>query len=226
MKNKLMAAAAVLAVMSASSVAYADSTDVKSLKAQAAQLKKQNAALEKRLNKLEQKQVAAPAGQPASTDFMGMVTKGPLEVVTDEGPICWKGICVFGTIDGGLGWNSHGLPINSKLYLGDEVLNRWASHSYFGFNPNGLSVSTIGIKGETEILPGLSGVFMASTNINPQSGQLADAPGSVIQQNGLTPASASNFGDGSRGGQAFNDQLYIGLSHKEFGTLTFGRQRS
>ena len=84
----------------------------------------------------------------------------------------------------------------------------------------------LGIKGSVEILPGLSGVFMASTNINPQSGQLANAAGSIIDNNGLNRNNYSNLGDGSRGGQAFNDQLYVGLASKEFGQLTFGRHRS
>ncbi|MCW2284389.1 putative porin [Rhodoblastus acidophilus] len=225
MKNHLMAAAAVLALMSASSVAYAgEEADVKALKAQAAELKKQNAALEQRLNKLEAQQTGEAAASP--TDYLAQVTKGPLPVLTDDGPICWKGVCVFGAIDGGLNYNTHGLPLNSKFYLGNEFLNAKARSAYFGFNPNGLSTSTLGVKGETEILPGLSGVFMASTNINPQSGQLADAPGSLTSVNGLSPFNWSNVGDGSRGGQAFNDQLYVGLSSKEFGTLTFGRHRS
>lgn len=225
MKNHLMAAAAVLALMSASSVAYAgEEADVKALKAQAAELKKQNAALEQRLNKLEAQQTGEAAASP--TDYLAQVTKGPLPVLTDDGPICWKGVCVFGAIDGGLNYNTHGLPLNGKFYLGNEFLNAKARSAYFGFNPNGLSTSTLGIKGETEILPGLSGVFMASTNINPQSGQLADAPGSLVQVNGLSPYNWSNVGDGSRGGQAFNDQLYVGLSSKEFGSLTFGRHRS
>ncbi len=229
MKNKLMAAAAVLALMSASNVALAnDATDVKALKAQAAALKKQNAALEKRLSKIEKRQVAASqaAPAPASTDFMGMVTKGPLEAITDEGPICWKGVCVFGTFDVGAGWASHGAPVNSDLYFGNVAVNKANGNAYFGVVPSGLSQTTIGIKGQEEVLPGLSVVFKASTGINPQSGQLANAPGSQAANNGLSWPSQSLNADGTRGGQAFNDELYAGVASKEFGTLTFGRQKS
>jgi predicted porin len=235
MKSKLMATAAIVAILTATGAARAD--EISDIKAQSVALKKQNAALEARLNKLEKQQAkqekkidakvaAAPAQQPAAESFLGMVTKGPIEAVSDEGPICWKGVCVFGAIDGGVSYASHGLPINDKLYLGDVVLNSKARNSYFGFNPSGMSYSNLGIKGETEILPGLSGVFMASTNINPQSGQLANAPGSVAEQNGQSVFNYSNNGDGSRGGQAFNDQLYVGLSSPVFGTLTGGRNRS
>ncbi len=127
MKNKLMAAAAVMAILAATGAARAETSDIASLKAQSAALKKQNAALEARLNRLEKKQAAqqkqsgqprqqtAQAGgqQPAAPEsFMGMVTKGPLDVITDEGPLCWHGICAYGAFDVGVGWVSHGLPEN------------------------------------------------------------------------------------------------------------------
>ncbi len=237
MKNNFMAAAAVVAILTATG-AHAQTADIAALKAQSAALKKQNAALEARLNKLEKQQVAqakqAPqGGQPASTAFMAAdlsSVKGlPIPqcaLPSLEGPLTFCGITIFGTVDAGLAYASNGLPINSKLYLGDALNSKFAHGSYFGVNPNGLSVSTVGIKGSEEILPGLSGVFMASTNINPQSGQLANAAGSIIDNNGLNRNSYSNLGDGSRGGQAFNDQLYVGLASKDFGQLTFGRHRS
>ena len=235
MKNKFMAAAAVVAILTATG-AHAQTADIAALKAQSAALKKQNAALEARLNKLEKEQVAqakASAAQPASTAFMAAdlpSSKGiaipQCALPSLEGPLTFCGITIFGTVDAGLAYASNGLPINSKLYLGDALNSKFAHGSYFGVNPNGLSVSTVGIKGSEEILPGLSGVFMASTNINPQSGQLAKAAGSIIDNNGLNRNNYSNLGDGSRGGQAFNDQLYVGLASKDFGQLTFGRHRS
>ena len=227
MKTKLMAAVAAIAVMTATGAARAESADVATLKAQAAELKKQNEQLEQRLTKLE----AQPA-RPAASSFMA----ADLPVLKDiapmcpplslDGPLTFCGITVFGTVDAGLGWASYGLPSNGKFYLGDSLINKNATHSYFGIAPSGLSQTTIGIKGSTEILPGISGVFWASTGINPQSGQLANAPGSVADQNGLNRNAYSNNGDGSRGGQAFNDQLYAGLSSKTYGQLTFGRHKT
>ena len=229
MRNQLTAVAAVLALMSASTVAFADQqTDVKALKAQAAQLKKQNAALEKRLNKLETQQpkVAAQpvAAQPAPTDFMGMITKGPLEV--PDGPICWNGVCIFGTLDAGLGYATHGAPNSGQFYAGDTLMQKFYNRANFGIDPSGLSQTSIGIKGEHEFLPGWSGVFYANTGFNPQSGQLANAPGSQVANNGVPLAFQSMNIDGTRGGQAFNDQLYAGVSSPTFGTLTFGRHKS
>ena len=233
MKNKFMAAAAVVAILTATGAAHAQSADVSALKQEAAALKKQNEALEARLNKLEkqqtaqqqvqQKQAAQLAAAPAPESFLGQVTKGPLDVITDEGPLTWKGITVFGTVDAGLGYATHGLPTNGKFYLGDNLVNKYARTSYFGVSPSNMSVSVVGIKGSVELLPGLSGVFWASTNFNPQSGQLSNAPGSLVDNNGLNRNNYSNGNDGSRGGQAFNDQLYVGLASPTYGQLTFGR---
>ena len=92
--------------------------------------------------------------------------------------------------------------------------------------PNNLSQTGLGIKGKEEFLPGWSVVFNASTGINPQSGRLANMAETNIANNGLPRASYSETGDGARAGQPFNDEFYGGISSKQFGTLTLGRQRA
>ncbi len=240
MKSKFLATAAVVAILAATGVARAD--EISDIKAQSAALKKQNQALEQRLNKLEkqqatqqqaqQKQAAQLAAAPAPTSFMAAdlpSLKGALPscvLPTLDGPLTLCGITLFGTIDAGLGYVSHGLPESGQNYEGEALINKFTNHSYFGIAPNNLSQTTLGVKGSEEILPGVSGVFMASTGINPQSGQLANAPGTIVANNGLNKAAYAFSGDGGRGGQAFNDQLYVGLASPTFGQLTFGRHRS
>jgi predicted porin len=239
MKRNLMAAVAVLAVLTASGAARAQDADadIAALKAQSAALKRQNAALEARLNKLEkedaaqarkqqQAQTHQPTAAPAADSFTALAAVSPASILTGEGPITWNGVTFFGTIDAGLGYATHGLPLNSKYYYGNEMLTPKSNHSYFGITPNGLQLSNIGVKGATELLPGLSGVFWASTLINPHSGELQSAPGAIVANQGLNYRSWTINLDGARGGQAFNDQLYVGLSDKTFGQLTFGRHRS
>jgi predicted porin len=216
-----------LAALNVTGAASAESTDVATLKAQAAALKKQNDQLEQRLNKLEKQQAPAPQpGAAAPGSFVAQAAQTPIDFFKGERPLTFYGITAFGTIDAGLGYASHGLPTNGKYYLGDNLINKNATHAYFGISPNGLSTTVLGLKGATEILPGISGIFYASTNINPQSGQLANAPGSLVDQQGLNRNSYSANGDGSRGGQAFNDQLYVGLASKTYGQMTFGRHKS
>ena len=217
-----------LAALSAPGAARADGADVEALKAQAAALEQQNDALEQRLDKLERKQAAqsqAAAVAPGSAD-MAQVVKGPVDLLAGDGPLTFHGVTLFGTIDAGLGWASFGLPNNGKFYLGDNLISKFATHTYFGLSPDNLAQTTLGVKGATELLPGLSGVFYAATGINPLSGQLANTPGSIVDNNGLNRNAYSNNGDGSRGGQAFNDQLYAGLASKTYGQLTVGRHKS
>ena len=125
-----------------------------------------------------------------------------------------------------MGWVSHGLPENGYNYEGESLVNRNGNHSQFLIAPNNLSQTGLGIKGKEEFLPGWSVVFNASTGINPQSGQLANMAATNTSNAGLPRSTYSFAGDGARAGQAFNDELYVGVSSAHFGTLTFGRQRA
>ncbi len=238
-KKALMAAVAASVIAIATAPVRADDAqDIAALKAQAAALAKQNAALEKRLKQIERRQVAQqnviekheagaqaiPAAQPASS-FMAQASGVPGQILSGEGPLTWNGITLFGTIDAGVGYVSHGLPENGMNYEGQSLINKFTNKPRWGVAQNNLSQTTLGAKGEEELLPGLAGVFMASTGINPQSGQLANMPGTMVSNQGLPRSAYSFSGDGGRGGQAFNDQLYAGLSSKTFGELTFGRHR-
>jgi predicted porin len=90
-----------------------------------------------------------------------------------------------------------------------------------------LSNSRIGVQG-AEPLPLLadwSGVFRLETFFNPQSGQIADALKSLVQNNGKALANQNTNVDSSASGQAFI-QSYVGLSSKTYGQFTFGRQNT
>ena len=157
-------------------------------------------------------QVHAPEPAPAATSTPDTLT--------------WRGITLYGAFDVGLGWVSHGLPQSPYNYEGSSLVNRNASGSRFLLAPNNLSQTGFGIRGRIEFEPGWYAVFNASTGINPQSGQLANASATMIANNGLPREAYSMAIDGARAGQPFNDEYYGGISSKYFGTLTFGRQRS
>ncbi len=89
---------------------------------------------------------------------------------------------LYGIIDVGVGWVSHGLPENGYNYEGESLVNRNGNHSQFLIAPNNLSQTGLGIRGKEELAPGWFGVFNASTGINPQSGQLANTGGHQHQQ--------------------------------------------
>src|ERR1700722_5718331 len=105
--------------------------------------------------------------------------------------LTWHGITLYGTLDVGEGWVSHGLPENGYNYEGESLVNRNGNHSQFLIAPNNLSQTGLGLKGKEEFLPGWSVVFNASTGINPQSGQLANMAATNTTNNGLPRSSYS-----------------------------------
>jgi len=148
------------------------------------------------------------------------------EFATTDCSLTWHGITVYGAYDVGIGWVSHGLPVNGYNYEGESLINRNGYQSRFLIAPNNLQQTGLGVRGKEEIGHGWSVVFNLSTGINPQSGLLANAPATNTVNNGLPRKSYSMAIDGARAGQPFNDEFYAGVSFAHFGTLTFGRQRS
>jgi predicted porin len=170
-------------------------------------------------------------GQDATVDIkMQQSTPDPCtsghEFATADCSLTWHGITVYGAYDIGVGYVTHGLPVNGYNYEGESLVNRNGFEHRFVVAPNNLQQTGLGVRGKVEFLPGWSVVFNASTGINPNSGLLANASATQTVNNGLPRASYSYAIDGARAGQPFNDEYYGGVSSKLFGTLTFGRQRS
>jgi predicted porin len=175
--------------------------------------------------------ISLAEGQGAMVDMqMHRSTPDPCasghEFATTDCTLTYHGITLFGAYDVGVGWVSHGLPENGYNYEGESLINRNGYQSRFLIAPNNLQQTGLGVRGKEEFAPGWSIVFNASTGINPQSGLLANAPGTDVINNGLPRSSYSIAIDGARGGQPFNDEFYGGISSTKFGTLTFGRERS
>ncbi len=166
--------------------------------------------------------VPGPPATPAAAAPCGSFE----EFATTECPLTWHGITLFGTYDVGVGWVSHGMPVNPYNYEGESLVNRNGDQSRWLITPNNLSQTGLGIRGREEFMQDWFVVFNASTGINPQSGQLANASQTDISNNGLPRGSYSEAIDGARAGQPFNDEFYGGVSSTDLGTLTFGRQRA
>jgi predicted porin len=177
------------------------------------------------------KGISLAADQSATVDIK-MQTKTPdvcasgHEFATTDCTLTFHGVTLYGAYDVGVGWVSHGLPVNGYNYEGESLVNRNGYQSRFLVAPNNLQQTGLGVRGKEEIGHGWSVVFNASTGINPQSGLLANAPATDTVNNGLPRRSYSEAIDGARAGQPFNDEFYAGVSSAQFGTLTFGRQRS
>jgi predicted porin len=175
--------------------------------------------------------ISLAAGQEATADIqIHSSTPDPCtsghEFATTDCTLTWHGITLYGAYDVGVGYVSHGLPENAVNYEGESLVNRNGYQHRFLVAPNNLQQTGFGVRGKEEFWHGWSVVFNASTGINPQSGQLANASATNFNNNGLPRSSYSEAIDGARAGQPFNDEYYGGISSTYFGTLTFGRQRS
>jgi predicted porin len=157
----------------------------------------------------------APAAAPATT----------LNVPADES-LTFHGITLYGIVDIGIQNQTHGAPISDYFVGGSaEVVQKNSNHPVTGITPSNLSNSRIGLQGAEPLIGDWSGVFRLETFFNPQSGQIADALKSLVQNNGRALASQNTNVDSSASGQTFI-QSYAGFSSKTFGTITFGRQNT
>ncbi len=148
------------------------------------------------------------------------------EFLTTDCSLTWHGITAYGAYDVGAGYVTHGLPENGYNYEGESLVNRNGYQHRFLIAPNNLQQTGLGIRAREEFYHDWFFVFNASTGINPQSGLLASAPATDTINNGLPRSAYSIAIDGTRAGQPFNDEIYLGIGSKYFGTFTFGRQRS
>jgi predicted porin len=149
------------------------------------------------------------------------------DFVVTNCPLTWNGITVYGTIDAGATWQSHGTPFNGTAAVGQEYLiSKNSNRALWGLAPNGLSQSNIGIKGNEPIAPGWAFVFDLQAGFDPYSLQFANGPGSVAQNAGVPLTSQGSNADSSRAGQFYNSVGYLGVSSPTYGTLTVFRQNS
>ena len=136
----------------------------------------------------------------------------------------YAGFTLYGTIDAGVGWESHGAPFNTSFGPGDGYLiSKAGNRSLWLLSPNALSSSVLGVKMSEPLGASWSLVGAFEFGYDPYSLQLSNSPRSLKENNGLPLALQSANGDSSRAGQIDNSQAYIGLSHPTFGTATFGR---
>lgn len=141
-----------------------------------------------------------------------------------DNSLTWHGITLYGTIDIGLQYESHGAPF-SDYYTpaSTNIVQKDSRESVFGATGSNVGQSKIGLRGLEPIAGDWSGVFALETWFNPQAGELSNSLKSLVVNNGLTPGQQTTNNDGSSAGQAFQIAS-AGVSSKTFGTLTFGRQ--
>src|SRR6202045_2107499 len=148
------------------------------------------------------------------------------DFVVTSCPLTWNGITLYGAIDGGVTWLSHGAPFNGTSAVGaDYIIQKYSNRPQWSLAPNGLNNSNIGIKGNEPFAPGWAFIFDLQAGFDPYSLQFANGPHSVFQNAGVPLTNQTSGADSSRAGQFYNSVGYLGVS-SPYGTLTVFRQNS
>jgi predicted porin len=143
--------------------------------------------------------------------------------------LTWHGVTLYGTIDVGYAYQNHGVPAGGSF---PQILeyNIWnaknASKTISSPAADALSRTNIGLTIAEDIGAGWQAVGKAATDYSPLSGELANGPASLLRNFGVPLANQTANGDSNRAGQAFNGEVFAGVSNSSYGTLTVGRQRS
>src|SRR5262249_42963130 len=135
-----------------------------------------------------------------------------------------NGITLYGIVDIGLQYQTHGVPISDYFPAGTEaIISKNSKDSITAVTPSNLSQSRIGLSGNEPLVGDWSGVFRLETFFNPQSGNLSDALKSLAPTNGRALKYQSTNVASSVAGQLFAGAAYAGFSSPTVGSFTFGR---
>ena len=138
--------------------------------------------------------------------------------------LTWNGITLYGIVDVGVQYQTHGVPISDYFPAGTEaIIQKNSNGSVTAVTPSNMSQSRIGFAGNEPLVGDWAGVFRLETFFNPQSGDLSDALKSLVLNNGRSLATQTTNVDSSVAGQLFAGAAYAGFSSKSIGTFTFGR---
>jgi predicted porin len=144
-------------------------------------------------------------------------------------PTTVAGVTVYGAIDIGYAYQTHGAPLSGFLSTGLQY-NMFGSTSsnkqISTIAPNGLSNSFVGVKVEESIGWGWTAIAKLESGIQPLSGEFTDGCASLAHANGVDIFHQVSKGDSSRCGQFFNQAAWGGISNAAYGTLTAGRQNN
>jgi predicted porin len=180
------------------------------------------------------------AGGAFAADLDTMPTKAPvykapasavctsiLDFFTTACQLSAYGVRIYGTVDVGGTYQTHGAPVDKFFPTGASYfLQNMNRSAMFGWGPNGLSQSNIGIQITEPLGGGWKFVGQLDAGFDPVTGEFANGPGSLTDQFGVTKPFQTTNADSGRNGAFYNGQGFAGVSHDIWGTLTAGRQNS
>jgi predicted porin len=155
---------------------------------------------------------------------LAQAQSAPPAAKAPDSSLTWNGITLYGIVDLGVQYQTHGVPVSDYFPAGTEaIIQKNSNGSITAVTPSNLSQSRIGLSGNEPLMGDWSGVFRLETFFNPQSGNLSDALKSQVLNNGRALTAQSTNVDSSVAGQYFAGAAYAGFSSPTYGSFTFGR---
>lgn len=161
-------------------------------------------------------------GSSASGGDIAFPIKAP-PVLPD---LTWNGISIIGAIDVSGQYQQYGAPYAGQTFTSSGVIIPQSRTPQWLLAPSQSLQSFIGIKIDRALTPDLKFIARAEMGFNPTTGDIADTLKSLQSNNGLPLASQIASGDGSRAGQIFNGEAWVGFDSKSWGIIHVGRNNA
>ena len=140
------------------------------------------------------------------------------------------GITPIGVLDLGYAYQTNGRPLGSVVsgleYSPFTTTRNYTGQAISSVQHSALQQSFIGVKIEEPLGGDWKAIARLDTGVDPLKGTLSDGCSSFLQNAGVAYNQQTSNADSGRCGQAFNGQLWGGISNKQYGTLTIGRTNS
>jgi predicted porin len=163
---------------------------------------------------------APPAALPTSSNACTSVWSF---FVTDC-PLSWYGVRLYGTIDAGGGYQTHGAPLDPNYAQGSSYLvQKMNRQAMWTLVPGALSTSAVGVLLDKPFAPGWAFIGQLETSFDPYALELSNSPYAIGGNRGVPLIQQTAYSDSSRAGQFYNSVGYVGINSDTFGTITFFR---
>ena len=139
-------------------------------------------------------------------------------------PLSWYGVRLYGTIDTGAGYQTHGAPLDPNYAQGSSYLvQKMNRQAMWTLAPGALSTSAVGVLVDKPFAPGWAFIGQLETSFDPYSLELSNSPYAIAGNRGVPLNQQTAYSNSSRAGQFYNSLGYVGINSDTFGTITFFR---
>src|SRR5258707_12289682 len=171
---------------------------------------------------------AAPASTSATPSASAPKTcTGVWDFIETDCQLTWYGITLYGVIDAGFTYQTHGAPLDPRSPPGSAyIVQRYSQGPRWSLAPNGLQNSFIGIKGTKPIGWNTSVVFALDAGFDPYSLKLSSGPGPAAHNAGIPQHQQTAWAGPRRAGHGSKGHAHCGARSPPHGTLPGFRRNS